>query len=683
MNKSYAAIERFNFFLMSISLILVCPLIGASQQVDPEVPFVGAQVFIEPGQTSEQVESYFKILSSSHMTVCRIRMFESYMRKKDGTWDFAMFDRAFELADKHGIKVLATLFPYTEKTDIGGIKYPRDKAHLDSIASYIKHVVTHFKNYENLYGWVLINEPGTGFTPSNVLANKRYEEWLIDNAQEDYTDQGVPILVDIDEKEFRKDNLTWFLSWIAEKIRKYDRDSHLHVNSHAIFNLIAEYDFPEWRKFLNSLGGSAHPSWHFGYFDRKDYCLAMSANSEIIRSGAGELPWIMTEIQGGNNTYSGFAPFCPSKEEITQWMWITIGTEAKGSIFWTLNPRSSGVEAGEWALLTYQNQPSERFIAAEKVAQTINQYASLFGAAKEVDSGINILYFHESLWAEESMSAPSKQNYEGRENGAVIKSVLAYYKAFCELGVNCNIKEYNEFNFSKEDYTGEVIILANQISVPRASKESLETFVSRGGRLIVEGLTAFFDDNLHNTTQGAFVFENLFGGNISEFKLVDRLFNLEIQSHKIPCHLWRGTVNITTGDPIRTESNNKFAIRNRFGEGEVLWVPSLLGLGARVSGNYTPLANWLKDVLDRIIEGQAIVFSKHVPGMIMKTMKVNNHLITILVNKSEQEQKLYLMLRDKKLTPFFIFSSENNKVVGCSPIELKREETLVLEWSSR
>ncbi len=31
------------------------------------------------------------------------------------------------------IQVYATLFPYTEKTDIGGFKFPRNEAHLKSI----------------------------------------------------------------------------------------------------------------------------------------------------------------------------------------------------------------------------------------------------------------------------------------------------------------------------------------------------------------------------------------------------------------------------------------------------------------------------------------------------------------------------------------------------------------------
>ena len=49
------------------------------------------------------------------MTVCRIRMFESYMLQPDGNWDFTLFDYAFRAADKHGIKVYATFFPVQKR----------------------------------------------------------------------------------------------------------------------------------------------------------------------------------------------------------------------------------------------------------------------------------------------------------------------------------------------------------------------------------------------------------------------------------------------------------------------------------------------------------------------------------------------------------------------------------------
>ncbi|TDO03439.1 beta-galactosidase trimerization domain-containing protein [Sunxiuqinia elliptica] len=663
-------------------MLLICfPENVAGQIARDAVPVIGAQVFIEPGQTSEEIDNWFRILKENNMPLCRIRMFESYMRKEDGNWDFSLFDDAFEAADKYGIKVLATLFPYTEKTDIGGFKFPRDEAHLSEIENYIQQLVTHFKQYESLYGWVLINEPGSGAVPNDQLAQREYEKWLKGNFPKEETEQGYPILLDLTAQRFLKDYNTWYLEWIANEIRKYDSQNHLHVNNHAIFDLLAEYDFPAWQKFLSSLGGSAHPSWHFGLFGRDEYTLAMSANSEIIRSGSGSLPWIMTEIQGGNNTYSGMAPFCPTAEEITQWLWITIAAESKGGIFWSLNPRASGIEAGEWALLNFQNQPSDRLMAAKQVAAVLSKNAKLFAKAKEIDSGINLLYSRESFWAEKAMANPSTPFYEGRAPGAIMKSMLAYFEAYSEMGVNIGIKEFSEFDFAAENYSGQLLILSNQIAIPSARVSDLENFVAKGGKLIVDGLSAFFDENLHNTMKTKFPFENLFGGNISEFKVVGNLFKISMDKQELPAHLWRGSITLKTAEALAFNDTIPVASRNKFGAGEVVWIPSLVGNGARIQDDHAEFGKWLKSESFNL-KDQPVCFGRPLKGMLMKTMKSGKSLLTVIINKSGSIQHVSLDFNHGEMSPELIFSDHASSNSVLSPnLIIHPEETLIIKWN--
>ena len=313
-----------------------------------EVPVVGAQVIVEQGQSRSEIEQMFKILNESNMRICRIRMFESFMKDEAGNWDFTLFDYAFQAAEKYDIRIFATLFPDTNFEDIGGFKFPKSIEHLKSISEYIKQVVTHFYKYKSLYAWVLINEPGNGSAPLNEpFTAAKFNEWSTNFIRLNNSTTDIRPTMPLLEERFLLDYNVWYLNWIAQEIKVIDPGRHLHVNNHAIFNNYSEYDFPKWRLFLNSLGGSAHASWHFELFQRKDYHYAMSATCEIIRSGAGNLPWIMTELQGGNNLWSGYSPMCPTKEEIEQWMWTVIGTGGKGMIFWSLNYRSSGIEAGE------------------------------------------------------------------------------------------------------------------------------------------------------------------------------------------------------------------------------------------------------------------------------------------------------------------------------------------------
>ena len=663
-----------------ISFIFYFSIVSVKAQRNmTDIPVFGAQIFIEPGQTPENIDTWFRLLKENGMKTTRIRMFESYMHPPDGTWDFSLFDQAFKAAQKYDIKVYATLFPYTDKTDIGGFKFPRDEAHLQSIAQFIEKSVRHFSRFESMYGWVLINEPGvSGTIPWTEFTKARYQEWLQKNPQKEFVENGYPILVELTDQRFLLDYNTSYLNWIANEIKKQDTKHVLHVNNHAMFQNCAEYNFPEWRKFLTTLGGSAHASWHFGYFNRDQYATAMSANSEMVRSGAGDLPWIMTEIQAGNNTYSGMAPFCPTKNEIAQWMWIIIGTQGKGGIFWSLNPRSSGIEAGEWAMLDFQDRPSDRMKAAAGVLKVIDSNAELFANAREVDSGINLLYIRQSLWAEKKMAAPSVQNYEGRLVGGVMKSVLGYFETLSELGINCNLKEFGEFDFSKDDYSGITIILAHQISIPSAYAPKLEAFVSKGGKLIVDGLTGFFDDNLHNTMKTGFPFAKLLSGNISEFKVVDNLFDMKIGQITLPAHLWRGFISNNTGKVLSSIEDEPVATRNQFGRGETLWIPSLLGLGARLGGT-EKLAQLLSLELKQNLSKAPFIFTSQQKGLLMKTLSSSNSFVTIIVNKSKDLKRIALTVHDQSLKPTVLFADQQG-TVSVHTISISPEETLIVEW---
>jgi len=676
-------IKHTRLIALFLWITLFCVTLSTAQNkgdVNSKVPFLGAQVFIEPGQTPEDIDTWFRVLKENQFSMCRIRMFESYMKKADGTWNFTLFDHAFQSAEKYGIKVFGTLFPYTEKTDIGGFKFPRDEAHLQSIALFIKQATTHFSKFKSLYGWVLINEPGVGGEiPWTDFTKTKFAEWKLKHPQKEFTDKGYPILVELTDQAFLLDYNTWYLNWLSNEIKKHDPNHELHVNSHQMFQNCAEYNFPEWRKFLTSLGGSAHAAWHFGYFTRQQYAVAMSANCEIVRSGAGNIPWLMTELQGGNNTYSGGTPMCPTKEEIAQWLWIITATEGKGSIFWSLNPRSSGIEAGEWALLDFQNNPSDRMKAASEIAFTLQQNSSLFASAKEIDSRINILYVRQSLWAEGKMAAGSTQNYEARNVGGVMKSALSYFEAFSEMGINTNLKAFEEFDFNKSDFSGTTIILAHQISLPDSYAPVLESFVRKGGKLIVDGLTGFFDENLHNTMKTGFSFENLFGGNIREFKLVDNLFEVKWNDFSIPAHLWQGSLAVKSGQVAALNNQDTIAIRNKIGKGEVLWIPSLIGLGSRLSKDYSSLTRFLNTEANNSILSVPVRFKTAEKNMLMKTIQSGSSLTTIIINKGTDPKEVTLYFDTKKPIGKIIYSNKHGKVIG-NTVSISPEETLVVEW---
>ncbi len=662
-----------------IVFISMTSLYVSSQTSTTDVPMIGAEIFIEPGQTPAEIDTWFKRMKEAGMTITRIRMFERYMRTPDGGWNYQLFDEAYKAGEKYGIKIYGNLFPATPFTDVGGFKFPRDEAHLKSIAEYIKNLATHFRKYKSCYGWVPINEPGSGGLPKDSFTKDKFREWKTLQPVSAYNSKGYEHF-DFAEEQFLLDYNVWFLKWLTDEIHKYDPGRIIHVNNHALFQNVAEYNFPEWRKFLTSLGGSAHASWHFGYFQRAQYTMGMSATSEILRSGAGSLPWLMTELQGGNNTYSGYDAMCPTKEEITQWLWTTIGTESKGAIFWSLNPRASGIEAGEWALLNFQDQPSDRMEAAAAVANTINKNEQLFASAKLVESGITILYVREALWVEKKLQTGGTF-YEGRNTGGVMKSALGYFEALSEMGLQANFKEISEFDFSKNDYTGSTLILAHQVAIPSVYWKALEAFVSKGGKLLVDGLTGYYDEKAICIMKTGFPFEKLFGGVITEFKVAGNLFTIKLADPALalPAHLWLGTIQPSTSKPIGTISNEVVATRNDFGKGQVVWIPSLIGLGSRISKDYSKLTDLLNNEAKQSITSVPFKFKARQAGMLMKTLKSGNAYLTIIINKSTVHKNLMLTINNEKLKPEIIFTNKQGKVSG-KGIQIHPEETMVIQW---
>ncbi len=641
-----------------------------------QVPLFGAQVFIEPGQTDRETEGWFRTMSENGMAICRIRMFESYMRQPGGTWDFSLFDRAFDYAEKYDIKVMGTFFPATEKTDIGGWKFPETEEQLQQFAEFIKALTTHYKDHKALHAWVLINEPGGGLsdTPFSRMMKKK---WLQEHPQKESVENGYPVLVDLQEGRFAQYMTSWMLQWIANEVRKHDSDVHLHVNPHAIFQLLPEFDFTQWRSFLNSLGGSAHASWHFYQFERPEYALAMSLNCEILRAGAGPLPWLMTELQGGNNTYSGSRPMNPTPEEVIQWLWLVMATEGKGSIFWTLNPRASGVESGEWALLDFQHQPTERVAAIHRVSQSVRAHSAIIGNLKKVDPGVTLLYVRESLWAERAITEGRPSASDGRVSGLL--DLFGYFKAFSAQGITPNVAAIEEYDFEADDFSGQSIVLANQIALPRAYREVLEGFVRKGGTLWVGGLTGYYDEDVHNQMLTGFPYSNLFGGNISEFRYIDQPYTYTLQDFEqaIPTTGWMGLIKPEQKAEILSQHNElATAIRYAYGKGKVIWVPSLLGRAAW-EGNAMPLSEYLQEHM--LKDQPPFAFTKYQSDILMKTLRSGEKMVTVLINKSAEKKDITMKGAASQRKPQLIFSSGAGRVNG-NKVHITPEETLVIVW---
>jgi len=98
-------------FLLTVLLALIVTIPGLFVVDAAERPLLGAQVWIEPGQTPEQIDGWFRELANSHMPVARLFLMWTYLEPHLDQWDFSEYDEAFKAAEKYHVRIVATLTP--------------------------------------------------------------------------------------------------------------------------------------------------------------------------------------------------------------------------------------------------------------------------------------------------------------------------------------------------------------------------------------------------------------------------------------------------------------------------------------------------------------------------------------------------------------------------------------------
>jgi beta-galactosidase len=691
--KIFKALFTIIYFLVFTGSILAQPsgkgninsiLLSGSLQVNQLLPQLGAEVWLEPQYSGSYIESLFKLMADNHMQAARIFI---------GSGNSEMYDNAFASAEKYGVKIQATLtVPEHPNTADDLIRYSQS----------LKNIITRYKNSPALETWWLMNEPGQG-PSSSPLALKHFREWL------DKKYGGIKSLnaawrrnygsfeeVQYNENWakasnlsgtteyfdwflFSRDYLTWILEWIAGEVRKEDKVHPFHVNPHGIFNNLIQYDFPAWRNFLTSLGASIHPAWHFTLLKPDQFAMGIAATCDIIKGGSEPNPFWVSELQSGNNVWSGNRPLGPEAEDIAQWTWTSIGCGAEKVIYWLLNNRSRGGESGEWSMLDFQGKPSDRLETASEIAQVINKEKDFFSGAKPLERKVVILLSPESTLILARKAA--KDGLAGRSANAHILSALSYYQTLSELGIPAIFKYTDDFDW--ENKTGCVAIFPNAVAVPEKVVRRAEKFVANGNKLIIDGLTGYFDENEVNVLQTGFFFEKLCGATIKDIRTKEDLFLTHIDnvSELMVAHLWQTEILNNTAEPVGNEGDRITAVRNKFGKGEVLWIPMAMGLGAWLGKN-GPLSELLVNEIGSVRTQTPITFKQKTNNVIMQILQNENSYVSVITNGTDEAREVSLQL-NKKLTPQIIFNSSGKEIqFNPSKINLSGRQTIVVKWTS-
>jgi beta-galactosidase len=638
-------------------VLLLGGLSTAASASASDRPVLGAQVWIEPGQSPAQIDAWFHQLATAHMPVARLFLMWPYVQTAPQKWDFTLYDAAFQAAAKYQVKIVATLTPNAPPPFLGGDGNQGNgvaisEAQREAAAEYIAKVVEHYRASPALDTWLLVNEPGQQ-PEDGPLVETEYRVWLAgqynsvdalnaswNTAYKTFAEiEGQPVRhfwdrnSEIDWSTFWEGYQTEKLKWLADQVRKVDPDHPLHLNPAGLVDNLATVadDLPAWRDFLDSLGCSIHPAWHFGLLKRDQYALGVSYVNDLVRGSIEPKPHWVTELQGGSNIYSAPRPLEPTSADIAQWVWTSVGAGADRVIFWLLNARTQGAEAGEWSLLDFSQHPSARLRTASDIAKKIEEQGAFFSNAKNVESPVTLILSLQTMTFEDSYA---DSQYPGRSRDAHILEALGIYQALSQLGAPPNVKHFDDYDWKASTQRVRTAILPDVRVLTPEQIHELEIFVDHGNRLLITGLTGFYDPHAVAWPFKGFPLSRLTGATLKEMHFVGDGSSISLlhQSAALPVHLWIGSVDNGSAEVIGQANGESIATKRQKAQGgEVIWVPSPIGLGAWL-GDTQPLVQFLQNILTPSRATEPFIFLTSQPGCLLRILHNGASYASVVTN---------------------------------------------------
>ena len=669
---------------------------------------VGAEIWIEPGQTEQQIDNWFSLAAQNGMKSARLFLMWNYIESEKGKYDFKLYDIAFDAAERYGLEIEATLCAihgpaHLDKSFFGRPQFNElfsSERVMKASASYIKACVTRYSGRKSLGCWWVLNEPRR-FNPQSPLATSKLHQWLKDKysnienlnrawltSYSKFTEITYNPLWEkgsyfhwpssaIDWYLFQRDFLTWNLEWIVTEIKKWDNSHEITMNPANIFESAHLYNLPAYRKMFDIYGASMHAAWQLCFLPRNCYGFAVGGICDILKGAAPDGRFWISEMQGGNNIWSGKEAMCPDSNDLAQWVWTGIGTGARKVIYWALNYRKKGIEAGEWGLCGFKGESTDRSQMTAKINSILDDNADFFRHSRPSKGNITLVISPETMRLLLHIDA-FNAGAEKFDKDAHILSLMTWYVALCECGHIPEIKYLEDYDWESEE-SRRTVILSDAIGIPDKCIERMKSFVHLGNTLIAEGLTGFFDDNETNRFQQKNDFEELFGGILEDLRMKDstEIIHFYGIEKTLSAYKWIPIMKAESGKAIAIAGEECCAIENHYGAGKTIWIPACISMGTDISDPES-LRNLIEHILPSASLTQPFYFAEPSPGIMLRILESGKEYITVLCN-NKTETKPVTLVAPVGFKPKVIFGKSESTIN--ERMLLTPKETIVIRWT--
>ena len=422
-----------------------------------------------------------------------------------------------------------------------------------------------------------------------------------------------------------------------------------------------------------------HASWQLRFLDREQYGYAVAGISDMLKAHAPGGRFWVSELQGGNNIFSGRTPMCPDSLDLAQWVWTGIGSGARKVIYWALNYRRQGIEAGEWGLLGFRGEETDRSRVTRAMNETLQSHADFFADSEPCPDNVTLLVSPETMRLLLHIQA-HKAGEPLFNADAHVKSVMMWYVALSECGIRPQMSYLRAYPWEQRG-KGDVVVLTSAIGVPDDVVERMEKFVERGGFLVCEGLSGLYDEYEVCTPQTGFDMERLLGGVFEDIRYRERenMFVLDGVG-EVRGFRWKPVLRPTAekASPFGRGDEGVCALRNRIGSGEVVWIAPSVALSALDRNSTDELSALCESILPE--KSAPFGFAKRAPGMLMRVLCNGGRYVTVVTNNRKTEGRVRIEAPEG-LVPNVIFG---DAAVGRrGDVRLQGRGTVVILWENK
>lgn len=532
-----------------------------------------------------------------------------------GKRDFSRIDRAFDLAEQNGLKVignvggtftnLQAIYPprwlvydlgctlLKEKPDASEeLHFNRfklcydDPAYQKEARDFIQEAVDRYRNRPSLIAWSGWNEPRVAecYCKHTVAVYRKWlekkygtleklaKEWSTEfpvrfRTWEDVFPQPVAsfeaggYIPYLDWRRFLEQNRTDKFHLIRSWIKEID------PSTPVISHLCGPWDADIFgnEDILGTSIYTTHAQGKKGEFS--PYEFVFRQNIQFMPEGRRpnrEDPdgfWVVETEAGPVTWVHDLVPRSYSPRKMNARDMLLVGHGARAILRWLYRSRVSDAQAGEFNMVGWDGRITERAEEFGKLAKFLTAHSDLFLTHTADKSGVLILDSRDCGYLSEC------EGYKGRYNN----SVYNLYNAFLHIGIRaemCNARQI----MSGVLEGMKVLYIPFRPHVDPEMADVLRSFVENGGTVIAESPFAVKNtDGIHyEVTPGRLV--DVFGAQVYD---MEKLYEADCEG--IPAFDFRAKIEVKGGTVEGRFANGDPAIvTNRYGKGQTVLYGTIL-----------------------------------------------------------------------------------------------------------